>query len=330
MTLSVYQRICAMWFKNIFRPLSKRMPRPRGRSGQQAADGPLFDESFLRRLERLSLQAQRTLHGKPLSGIHSSHRYLPASIFSDHRPYTSGDDLRYVDWHAYARHNDILMKLGDAEQNVDVHLLLDVSRSMAWGQPPKMRSMQRLAGALGYLSLTHGDRLNVVPFGNQPLRAFGPAQGKGRLIELLRYIEAIPLQKQTGIQRVLEQHAQRHQRGGLLVLCSDLLVYEGLSEGLRYLKPPRWQVLILHLIDPRELRPELQGSYELEDSETGQRMMVAMDAQTMATYRRMVTTWQETISRTCSRYGASYARVLTTWPLEQRIVPYLRARRLLV
>jgi uncharacterized protein (DUF58 family) len=319
-----------MWFKNIFRPLNNQGRRLRSRPKQRAADEPLFDESFLRRLERLSLQAQRTLYGKPLSGVHYSRRYLPASVFSDHRPYTSGDDLRYVDWNAYARHDDILMKLGEAEQNVDVHLLLDASRSMAWGQPPKLRSMQRLAGALSYLSLTHGDRLNVVPFGDQPLRPFGPAQGKGRLIECLRYIENVPLQKQTNIQRVLEEHAQRYQRGGLLVLCSDLLVYEGLARGLRFLKPPRWQVLILHMIDPRELRPELQGSYELEDSETGQRMMVAMDDQTMATYRRMVTTWQETIARTCSRYGASYARVLTNWPLEQRVVPYLRARRLLI
>jgi uncharacterized protein (DUF58 family) len=316
-----------MWFKNIFRPPNRPAGRQRAARRGPADDERLFDESFLRRLERLSLQAQRSLQGHPLSGEHLSRQYLPASIFSDHRPYIRGDDLRYVDWNAYARQDHMLLKLGEAEQDVDVHLLLDTSRSMAWGQPPKMRAMQRLAGALGFLSLTHGDRLSIVPFGSKPQRSFGPTQGKSRMIDMLRYIEQIPIQQHTHVQPVLEQHARANRRGGLLVLCSDLLVSEGLGEGLRWLKPPHWQVLVLHLIDPRELRPELQGPFELEDSETGQRISVSLDSDALATYRHAVHEWQEGIVRTCGNYGARYAQVLTTWPLEQRVVPYLQARR---
>jgi hypothetical protein len=162
------------------------------------------------------------------------------------------------------------------------------------------------------------------------MRAFGPSQGKGRLIEMLRYIEQIPMQQHTSVQPVLEQHARANRRGGLLVLCSDLLVAEGLGEGLRWLKPPRWQVLVLHMVDPRELRPELQGPFELEDSETGQRISVSLDSEALETYRRTVTEWQEGIARTCGHYGARYASILTTWPLEQRVVPYLQARRLVM
>ncbi len=315
-----------MWFKNIFRQSNKTR---RGPGKRRAQDGPLFDENFLRRLERLSLQAQRSLTGHLLSGAHFSRQYMPASIFSDHRPYAMGDDLRYVDWNAYARQGDILMKLGEAEQNVDIHLILDASRSMAWGQPPKMRSLQRLAGALGYLSLTHGDRLHILPFGNTPLRPFGPTQGKARMVEMLRYIENIPIQQQTHLHNTLQQQARRYPRGGMLILCSDLLVYEGLSEGLRVFQPPRWQVVVLHLLDPRELRPDIQGPLELEDTETGQRINMTLDAETLDNYRRSVTEWQERIARICGRYGAAYSPVMTNWPLEQKVVPYLRARRLL-
>lgn len=318
-----------MWFKTIFRPLNRANQRGAGRD-RRTKEEPLFDESFLRRLERLSLQAQRSLRGHPLTGAHHSRRYLPSSVFSDHRPYTTGDDLRYIDWNAYARHDQMLLKLGEAEQNINVHLLLDVSRSMAWGQPPKLRTLQRLAAALGYLALTHGDRLHVVPFADQALRPFGPTQGKGRLVELLRYLEKLPIQQQTRLETLLRQHAQNHRRGGLLVLCSDLLVSEGLDAGLRMFRPPRWQVLVLHLIDPRELRPDLQGPFELEDTETGKRVMVSLDSEALAVYRRTVDAWQETLSRTCSYYGASYARILTNWHLEEKIVPYLRARRMLV
>lgn len=323
-----------MWFKTIFRNNRRRGgpqaagPEPQRRP-QPAADAPLFDEAFLRRLERLGLQAQRTLRGNPSSGEHPSRHQLPASIFSDHRPYSRGDDLRYVDWNAYARQEHILVKLGEAEQDVNVHLLIDASRSMAVGSPPRLRLAQQLAGAIGYLALAHSDRLQLIPFGPAAMRPFGPAQGKAHLVELLRFIAAIRPQPETNLATVLEQHARRHPQGGLLVICSDLLDAQGLDAGLRLLVPPRWQVLVLHLIAPEEIAPTLQGPIELEDSETGQRLELTLDAETLETYRRRVADWRAGLARSCARRGATYAPILSTWPIEQKIVPYLRARRLL-
>jgi uncharacterized protein (DUF58 family) len=280
-------------------------------------------------MERLSLQAQRSLHGNPASGEHPSNQRLPTSIFSDHRPYSSGDDLRYVDWNAYARHDTVLLKLGEAEQDVNVHVLIDASRSMAWGQPAKLRSAQRLAGALGYLALAHSDRLVLAPFGTTSVRPFGPAQGKGRLISMLRYLEGIQPQPATDLNRVLREHARTYTRGGILVLCSDLLAADGLGDGLNALVPPRWQVLVLHLLDQRELRPELLGPLELEDSETGRRMPLTLDVETLAAYRRNLARWQEQLAAICARQGATYAQIVTNWHIEQKVVPYLRIRRLL-
>ncbi len=308
-----------MWFKTIFRQHSNTFH-----------EEPLFDEAFLRRLERLSLQAQRTLRGQPSGGEHASRRQLPTSIFSDHRPYTSGDDTRYIDWNAYARQDQILVKLGEAEQNVEVHLLLDTSHSMAWGYPPKLRAAQQLIGALGYLALAHHDRVRVMPFGAKMTRPFGPIQGKGRLVDLFRYIETATLHPQTDLQAVLRLYARMHPRGGLLVLCSDLLSSSTLHAGLQALQPPRWQVLVCHMLDTRELRPDLQGALELEDSETGQRISLTLDTETITVYRRRMHAWQQQIAMACGYHGATYVRMLSAWPVEQKIVPYLRMRRLLV
>lgn len=320
-----------MWFRNILRPKA-RVPSaddvPRRRPAV-ADDAPLFDESFLRRMERLSLQAQRTLRGNPSSGQHPSRHYLPTSVFSDHRPYTSGDDLRYVDWNAYARQDHMLLKLGEAEQDVNVHLLVDCSRSMAWGQPPKLRLARQLAGALGFLAMAHSDRLHVVSFGNEIARPFGPAQGKGRLIEMLQYIERMTVQERTDLAPVLRGYTRSFASGGILVLISDLLDPANLAEVLRACNPPRWQVLVLHLLDLRELRPELQGPLELEDRETGARLELDLDAETLADYHDRVRTWMENLSRACAGRGATYAQVITHWPLERKVVPYLRARRML-
>ena len=306
-----------MWFKGILR------------RRREAAVAPLFDEAFLRRLERLSLQAQRTLRGTPAGGEHPSRHRLPTTIFSEHRPYSVGDDYRYVDWNAYAHQDQIFVKLGEAEQDVNVHVLLDISRSMAWGEPPKLRAAQQLVAALGYLALAHNDRLRVVPFDSTPLRPFGPAQGKSTLIELFRFVEGLQTGGPTAPARVLNSYAAHHGRGGLLVLLSDLLAPEGLEAGLRAVPPPRWQVLVLHLLDPHELRPNMHGPLELEDAETGQRLPLTLDPATLAGYQRNVTAWQERIAETCARRGASYAQVLTSWPLERAVIPYLRTRRIL-
>jgi uncharacterized protein (DUF58 family) len=280
-------------------------------------------------MERMSLQAQRTLRGNPSSGEHQSRHQIPASIFSDHRPYTSGDDLRYVDWNAYARQDHILLRLGEAEQDVNVHLLIDASRSMAVGGASRLRLAQQLVGALGYLALAHSDRLQIVPFGPAALPAFGPARGKARMIEMLRFVEGLAPQPATSLAPVLQQHARRNPQGGILVVCSDLLAPDGLALGLRALAPPRWQVLVLHLIDPRDLRPDLVGPIELVDSETGQRMELTLDDETLRAYRQSVAAWREGLASECGQHGATYAQVMANWPLEQKIVPYLRARRLL-
>jgi uncharacterized protein (DUF58 family) len=315
-----------MWFKTIFR---RRAPRPAGRERARVPEGPLFDEAFLRRLERMSLQAQRTLRGNPSSGEHPSRRQLPATIFSDHRPYSSGDDLRYVDWNAYARNDHVLVRLGEAEQDVNVHLLVDASRSMTVGTPPRMRLAQQIVGALGYLALAHSDRLHVVPFGPAALRPFGPVQGKARMVEMLRFVEGIAPQPATRLAPVIQQHARRHPQGGLLVICSDLLAPDNLDEALRAVAPPRWQTLVLHLLDRRDLQPELQGPVELEDSESGERLPITLDDETLRAYRVAAAAWRERVSRICAQRGATYAPVMTHWPLEQKVVPFLRARRLL-
>lgn len=320
-----------MWFKDILR----RKPNIRrgNATRRQAANRTRFvpDEAFLRRLERLGLEAQRTLRGNPASGEHPSREQMPQTVFSDHRPYSVGDDYRYVDWNAYARHEQFVVRLGEAEQSVAVHLLLDVSRSMAWGMPPKLVVGQELVAALGYLAMSQSDRLRITPFHATPLPSFGPAQGKGRLIDMLRFIAAVQPSEQVGLAQAIARYARMHEHGGLLVICSDMLAAppDSLAEALRAVLAPRWQVLVLHLLDPQEVQPNLQGPLELEDSENGERLSLVLDADTMAAYRRAVATWQTQIADACARRSVAYARVMTDWPLERAVIPYLQMRRML-
>lgn len=331
-------------FRNFFNRSNKSAPLP------------LFDEAFVRRLEKLSFRTAPTLRGT-IPGERRSRNLRPALDFSDHRPYSHGDDLRHVDWNAYSRHEELFVKLGEATQSVTVHILLDHSRSMTWDpvqgqalvenniiQSVKWDSARRLAGALGYLGLTGGERLIITPFAHQIARGFGPTQGKRQVIPTFNFLsnlEAASVVKEggLGLSQSLKAYADTHPRGGLLIIISDLLnaaasgeAGQGavwLSEGLRHLPAPRWQVMVMHMLTEQELAPSFSGDVDLQDMETGAHLPFRLDQQTLTQYRLRVRRWCNELHLACAGRSAIYARILAEWPFEQVVVPYLRQRGVL-
>ena len=113
-----------------------------------------------------------------------SNRRKPAIEFREHRMYVPGDDIRFVDWQASARQDQIFIRQGEMPKDVIVYLLLDTSASMLWGKTPKRNAQLSLAAALGYAALQNGDRLYVHAYGENNNPDFGPASGKGHLSSL--------------------------------------------------------------------------------------------------------------------------------------------------
>jgi uncharacterized protein (DUF58 family) len=323
---------------------------------------PIFDEAFLRRLERLSFRTVPSLRGA-LMGERRSRNLRPALDFSDHRPYATGDDLRHVDWNAYGRHEELFVKLGEATQSVNIHVLLDCSRSMTWAPTKrwdapaedgtrrlpvgKWDGARRLAGSLSYLALAGGERLIITPFAHLLGESFGPTQGKRQAVRALQFISGLssastPEAPATGegLANSLNSYGRQHPGGGVLVLISDLLdtasflpgaapLERGqaeLDEGLRAFAPPRWQVLVMHLLTEAEVQPGLEGDYDLQDVETSESLPFHFDPGTLGQYRLRVTQWCVGLQTACTRRGATYSRILAEWPLEQAVVPYLQQR----
>lgn len=339
-----------------------RLKRVLSRPSKESAL-PIFDEAFLRRLERLSFRTVPSLRGA-MMGERRSRSLRPALDFSDHRPYATGDDLRHVDWNAYGRHEELFVKLGEATQSVTVHVLLDCSRSMTWApiktpgsrdtssatrlaEVSKWDGARRLAGALSYLGLAGGERLVITPYAYQPGESFGPTQGKRQVVSMLQFLSSLDskvtraLQEaEGGLVHSLTTYAKSHPAGGVLVLVSDLLDTasfpsdsaptsrgpEELAEGLIHFAPPRWQVLVMHLLTQAEVQPGLDGDFDLQDVETGESLPFHFDESTLSQYRLRVRQWSANLQTACASRGATYSRILAEWPLEQAVVPYLRQR----
>jgi len=144
---------------------------------------PLFDSDFLKKLEYLSLVSRRVFRGQLLAQRRTMQ--MGGGIeFADHRDYTPGDDLRYLDWNVFARLGEPLLKRFQEEEDLHVYLFLDCSRSMGFGDPSKFDYARQITAALAYIGLADLDRVSVSSFAGDLLDSFPLTRGKERILTL--------------------------------------------------------------------------------------------------------------------------------------------------
>ena len=318
-----------MWFRRIFR-LNKKFPRSaRQVETPEPAVIPRLDSKALRQLNRLQIRGSKALRGDRVA-LRASNRSKPAVEFREHRSYVPGDDIRFVDWRASARHENIFIRQGEMPKDLVVCLLLDCSASMMWGQKAKRESQLGLASALGYLALKNGDRLYVFPYGDQPNIEFGPASGSGYLSPLIRYLNSLQYGGRSNLEDALRRLQKKISRGGVVFILSDLLERGYLSELLSTLPAPKWWVNVIHLLHPAELNPGIRGSFELEDSETGRLMNYDLTNEAIKRYRERVENWRSQLEMYAVEQHAFYFLLNTNWSLNREMLPFLRDHQVLV
>jgi uncharacterized protein (DUF58 family) len=296
---------------------------PSGRSSET-----LLDEEFLRRLERLSLFTQRSVKAG-LIGEHHSVRKASSFEFADYRHYVPGDDFRRIDWNAYGRLEQLFLKLTEAKEDVAVHLLIDSSPSMDWGEPRKLRYAKQVAGALGYIGLSRFDRIVGASFSDRVHQYFPPARGKGLALQFFDFLNSIEPAGQTNLAAAFTEYCARQNYRGVAIVVSDLLAAEGVEEGLEFLIQQGLEVAVVHLLDVREIKPEIAGDVELFDVETGERIELTVGPESLRSYNERLEEWFAKTDAFCLRRGINYLRIDTSWPFEGMVIQYFRQRRLL-
>lgn len=301
---------------------------PAGGAGP-AGDWELSAEALLppqlrAALDRLALQLHQRHRGR-FQGPRPSPRQGQSVAFADFRPYSPGDDPRRIDWKAYARLERLFLRLFAAEEDSLLHLVLDRSRSMAWGRPSKLSQAKRLAAALGYLALAGQEAVVLAP-----LAADGDKDPSGRILRgrgaaplLLRQLRDLAPSGGTDLGSGLARHLAAHRATGPLVLISDLLD-PGWEEALRRVLAARQELRLIHLLSPEELAPDLQGDLRLVDDETGQSLDLSADPAALEAYRQRLTAWQTELAAWCRTRGALYLPLASDLPLDVALLGLLR------
>jgi uncharacterized protein (DUF58 family) len=292
----------------------------------------LLDGALARRLERLTLVSRKRVMAQG-QGDRRSLRKGSSLEFADYRHYVEGDDPTRVDWNIYSRTDTLFVRLYDEEEVLNVHLLVDASRSMDWGEPSKLRYARRVAAALGYVALNASNRLFVWPLGASST-SYGPAWGRGRAGAMLNFVEEFrPSQTSTPVvygqtaPPDLEQSLATFtsRAAGLVVLISDLLS-PSWQKALSKLAARGGEVVVLHTLSPQELRPTLGGDVRLIDRESGAAVSVTLNNDAIRLYGQRLEEWRRTIESFCARYGMGYVPIDTSVPIESLLFDTLRRR----
>jgi uncharacterized protein (DUF58 family) len=284
----------------------------------------LFDSDFLKKLEYLSLVSRRVFRGQLLAQRRTM-QLGGGTEFADHRDYTPGDDFRYVDWNVFARHDELLLKRFQEEEDLHVYILLDCSRSMAVGNPPKFDYARQVAAALAYIALADLDRVAVVAFAGDVVADFPLTRGKARILGLLKFLEGLaPQGTATDLERMARNVVHRGQRRGLAVVVSDLFDPNGFARGLDLLRHHRYEPHVVQIFDRREAEPDQKGDVELFDIETGTIRKVTITERNLRQYRKIFADFLESVGRYCITYGIGGTRSSTEVPFEDLLLRMMR------
>jgi uncharacterized protein (DUF58 family) len=315
--------------------------------------------SELQSLRDLELVTRATVEGLR-QGLHRSPFHGYSAEFSQYRHYRPGDDLRYVDWKAFARTDRVYTRQFRETTNLAALFVLDISRSMDFPQESGIRNQESgirnqesgtrnqesgsskftlartIAAILGTLVLDQGDAAGVLAIGDRtqfvPPRS-GHHHLRVLLAELSRLAPVAPKPRRgeggpagtSAIDAALRQAATLMKRRGLVIAVSDFYEDEAAITQMRRLGRMGHDVIAIHVLSQEELSLDVGGAAEFVELETGRKLLV-QPASAREAYAREVGAWLASVERELRRDGVDYLRVITGEPLEPALRRFLIGR----
>lgn len=281
----------------------------------------------IRRIGRLELRARHIVEGL-LSGMHRSPYFGQSVEFLQHRQYTPGDDLRHVDWKAWAKQDRLYVKQFEEDTNMRCTLLVDVSASMQYGSGPlnKYEYAATAATSLAYLLLKQHDTVSCIAF-DEKIRIRTPLRStQAHLKAIVAALDATDPQNKTDAGAILREVAEVSPRRGLITVVSDLLGdVASTLRGLRLLRQRGHDVLVLHVMDDDELDFPFDGPTRFEGLELPEHLTCnprALRDGYMQALQRFLTE----LRRGCAKDGIDYALIRTSNPLDAALAAFLCRR----
>ncbi len=278
------------------------------------------------RIRRLELSARRIVEGF-LSGMHRSPYFGQSVEFLQHRQYAVGDEIRHIDWKVFARQDKLHVKQYEEETNLRLHLLVDRSGSMAYGDGDdnKFDYSASLAASLAYLALRQQDATGLFTFDTQVRDKLPAKSNRQQLTRLLSLLESVGADGRTDLPRVAREVTQAIARRGLIVVVSDLLGIDSLIEGLRVMRSRGHDVVLFHVLHDDEIDFNFSGATRFEGLESPAFLNCNPRALREG-YLEAMNDFLDQTRRACARLSIDYMLVRTSDPLDAVLAKFLAVR----
>ena len=277
----------------------------------------MLTDRFLSRLDALQL----TMRGRAQGGAGGSRRSRQtgsSAEFSDYREYIPGDDIRRLDWNAFARFDRLFLKLFMEEQESQVAILLDASAAME----AKWNSARAAAEAVGYLALNGGDRLYLQCLKNGRALRAPQLSGRSAFPRLTGFLDSCAPDGNEGSLTEAVKRAEGLKKG-LCFLITDGYTEDALKETLDYLRYMKQETSVIQVLSGGELHPDLEGALKLIDSENGEQIDLLADRSALDAYRDALAAFLKEVQANCASREAAYLLLDGDKPFEESFIPLL-------
>ncbi|HTZ72352.1 MAG TPA: DUF58 domain-containing protein [Candidatus Aquilonibacter sp.] len=288
-----------------------------------------LDPTVLNAISGLDLVAKTVVDGF-VAGLHRSPDFGFSQEFAEYRAYTPGDDLRHVDWNVFARTERAYLKRYRGETNSLLTILLDASNSMKYTSHSvtKMDYARFTAASLFYLAIKdQRDAAGLIVFDDEVRNYIRPSMRQGQLQRLLAGLELAEPRARTDFGKPLHHFQEFLRRRGLVVILSDF--YERPETIIRTVEPLRFhgnEVVLFHILDPKEINPNMNEAVVLVDLETRDHMEVTPDYLNKD-YREKIDAHIAALRDGAKGAGMDYHLLVTNQPLDGVLSEYLTIRQ---
>ena len=289
-----------------------------------------LDPAVLARIERLGLRAQKVVEGA-ISGLHRSPLHGVSVEFADYREYSPGDDLRRLDWRAYARTNRHFIKQYEEESNLRATILFDASASMKYaGRGAAMSKFDyaaTLCASLASLCVIQRDAVGLVVIDDDERVFLRPAATQSQLQKLVDVLERAKPERTTEIGSVLKRVADKVRARGVVIVVSDLLCdLDAFYDGLGRLQHNGHEILVFQVLDPDEIELPFKDSVLFKDIEGAEQLFAEPWAFRKA-YKQAMEEFIADVARRCRFGGIDHLLLKTTDDLGAALSHYLHGRQ---
>lgn len=291
---------------------------------ENLARDELFDAVFLDRLRSLAvrLRKRRALTRR---GAQSTPATGFTREFKDYRHYTPREDYRAIDWRLYARLDKLFVRLYEETQELNLHILVDVSGSMAEPHSSKRRQALRFAVALAYLGLVGQQRVSLYSLSDTIRQELPPLRGQGNMEKILQAATRLNYGGLTDLERSFTEFRPTRQRYGVIFVISDFFGRDVSTASEAVKRAAAWpgESHFVQILHPEERQPGLDGEVELADVETGERRRFWLTRRDVQRYVETFDAFCDNLARDCASHRIDFMQCGAEEPFEDRFLELL-------